>query len=145
MTDRMFRSSIDPDLAIDPDEVGRVVEELFPEALGVWVYGSVATGSARRDSDIDIAILPDRPMDGVDRWLRAQEVAARLRRDVDLVDLTAVPPLLRFEAFADGHRVAARDPLACDRFEMTAVSQYQRLNEERRELLDEIAQRGTVF
>lgn len=145
MTDRMFRSSVDPDLAIDPDEVGRLVEELFPEALGVWVYGSVATGSARRDSDIDIAILPDRLIDVVGRWERAQEVAWKLRRDVDLVDLTVAPPLLRFEVFADGRRLAARDPVACDRFEMTAVSQYQRLNEERREMFDEIARRGTVY
>lgn len=48
---------------LDPAAVSRVVEDVFPEALGVWIYGSYAQGCARRDSDLDIAILPDRPID----------------------------------------------------------------------------------
>ncbi len=41
-TDTMLRSRADPSTAVDAAKVGRVVEELFPEALGVWVYGSFA-------------------------------------------------------------------------------------------------------
>jgi predicted nucleotidyltransferase len=143
MTDRMLRSRLDPAIAIDPDEVGRVVEAAFPEALGVWVYGSFATGDARRDSDIDIAILPDRPLDSWERHERA--VKLRLGREVDLVDLRLAPPALRFEIFDTGKLVASRDPLACASFETTSISAYQRLNAERRELLSAIRERGTVY
>ena len=52
---------------------------------------------------------------------------------------------LRFEVFNSGVRVAARDPVACDFFETTSISAYQRLNVERRELLEAIAARGTVY
>ena len=69
----------------------------------------------------------------------------RLGRATDLVDLRRVPPLLRFEVFQAGLRIAARDPTACDFFETAAVSAYQRLNVERRDLLQEIRQRGTVY
>ena len=63
MQDRasLLRSRQITELPIDPSEIGRIVEEIFPEALGVWIYGSFAQGRARRDSDLDIAILPDRP------------------------------------------------------------------------------------
>ena len=97
--DRLLRSRADPAIAVDPDEVAHVVEELFPEALGVWIYGSFVDGSARRDSDIDIGILPERPlaMDW-DDFGRIGELAFRLGRDVDLVDLTRVSDLLRYES-----------------------------------------------
>ena len=143
--DTMLRSRADPSIAIDPAEVGRVVEELFPEALGVWVYGSFADGYARRDSDVDIGILPDRPVEWWDRHCRATELASRLHREVDLVDLSEVSDLLRFEALTRGIRVKARDPDAADRFEMAAVGMYMDLRDETAEWLAEIRVRGTVF
>jgi uncharacterized protein len=142
--DTLLRSRVDPEVAIDPDEVGRVVTELFPEALGVWVYGSFADGYARPDSDLDVAILPDRAIDAWDRHERAVEVASRLGREVDLVDLREVGTVLRFEVATRGVRVAARDPFACDLFETAAVSMMQRLNESQREHLEEILARGSI-
>ena len=87
-TQDLLRAKTDPKIAIDPIEVGRVVEDVFPEALGVWIYGSFAHGRARRDSDLDIAILPDRPIDAWEHLERAQDVAERVHREVDLVDLS---------------------------------------------------------
>jgi predicted nucleotidyltransferase len=130
---------------IDLAEVGRVVEELFPEALGVWVYGSHADGTARRGSDLDIAILPEHPLDRLDLFHRGQDLALRLSRDVDLVDLRSAPDLLRYEAIVRGIRVTARDPLACDRFETAAIAMYQNLQDEMREWIEDIAHRARVF
>jgi uncharacterized protein len=144
--DGLLRSKVDPSIAVDPAEVARVVEEIFPEALGVWVYGSFVDGYARPDSDVDIAVLAERPLPADWDFLgRVGEVGSRLRRTVDLVDLRRVPPLLRFEVLSSGLRVAARDPLACDRYETASISAYQRLNVERRELLESIWARGSVY
>lgn len=140
----VLRSRVDPAVAIDPRAVARAVEELFPEALGVWVYGSFADGYARRDSDLDVAILPDRPLDTWDRYDRAARVASRLGRDVDLVDLRAVGTVLRFEVAIRGVRVAARDPFACDMFETASMAMFQRLQEAQREHLEEIVARGSI-
>ena len=82
----LLRSRAGPKIAVDPAQVARVVEEVFPEALGVWIFGSYAQGRARRDSDLDIAILPDRPIDAWQRIERAQDVAVGVHREVDLVD-----------------------------------------------------------
>ena len=133
----------DPRIAIDPVEVGRIVEDVFPEALGVWIYGSFAQGRARRDSDLDIAILPDRPIDAWERLERAQDVAERVHREVDLVDLRTVSPVLRFEVVTRGRRVAARDPDAATSWTTSAIKMFQRLNEGQREHLAAVKARGS--
>ncbi len=129
----------DPDdrPTIDPDLVARAVLELFPDVLGVWLFGSFAEGRARPDSDVDIAILPEHPLELDDDYLeKLGRLSMRFGRLVDLVDLRTAPPVLRFEVFSEGMRIAARDPVACDFFETTAISAYQRLKVERRELLE---------
>lgn len=142
----LLRSKVDPSVAIDGAEVARVVQELFPEALGIWVYGSFADGRARRDSDVDVAILAERPVRlGWDAMEQVGELASRLGRDVDLVDQRSVSTVLRREIAARGRRVAARDPFACDLFETASLSMFQRLNESQREHLEQIRARGTVF
>jgi predicted nucleotidyltransferase len=143
--DGLLRSTVDPTVAVDPKEVARVVEELFPEALGVWIYGSFADGGARADSDLDIAILPDRPLDGWDVFERAQDVVEHVHRDADLVDLTRVSDVLRHEVFGRGIRVAAREPLVCDRFEVASMAKFLDLNDAMRDWLREIRERGTVY
>jgi predicted nucleotidyltransferase len=131
---------------IDLAEVGRIVEEAFPEAVGVWVYGSMADGTARPDSDLDIAILGREPIRlGWDELERIGELSLRLGREVDLVDLRSVPALLRFEVVTRGIRVAAREPLTCDRFETQVISAYQQYYAEQRPRLADIRERGRVF
>ncbi|MFO1037633.1 MAG: nucleotidyltransferase domain-containing protein [Geminicoccaceae bacterium] len=142
----LLRSDVDPRVVVDPAAVAKAVETIFPEALGVWIYGSTAERSALKESDLDVAILaPRRIVKDWDYLDRVGELGAAVRRNVDLVDLRAVPPALRFEIFSNGLRIAARDPIACDRYETTAVSAFQRLNFERREIFDAIRERGTVY
>ena len=129
----------------DPALVARAVLELFPDVLGVWLFGSFAEGRAGPDSDVDIAILPEHPIEQDEEYLeKLGRLSMRFGRLVDLVDLRKAPPLLKFEVFSGGLRIAASDPVACDFFETTAISAYQRLKVEA-EPLEAIYQRGTVY
>ncbi len=141
----LLRAKGDPRAPLDPAEVGRVVEEVFPEALGVWIYGSYAQGYARRDSDLDIAILPDRPIDAWERIERAQDVAIGVHREVDLVDLSTVSDLLRYEVVARGVRVGERDPERCDLFELASMSKFYDQSLMLRDWMQDIKARGTVY
>ncbi len=59
------------------------------------VFGSVATGRARAGSDVDLAILLDRPMDAATKMGLIGDVAEITGRPVDLIDLRrAGEPLL---------------------------------------------------
>jgi predicted nucleotidyltransferase len=72
------------------------------ELDALWVYGSVATGTANRRSDLDLAALfhgRPAPEDVLDA---AAELAGRLGRDVDLVDLDRASPILGCRSSATG-------------------------------------------
>ena len=58
-------------------------EKLNPELI--YLYGSFAQGEGRKDSDIDLAVCTDPRK--CRAFLLANELAQRLRRDVDLVEL----------------------------------------------------------
>ena len=102
--DELLRSAVDPTIAVDPKEVGRAVEAVFPEALGVWIYGSFADGWARQDSDLDIAVvidaghrLPDERL-----WLELADVdGVHAQRVGD-----CVAPRTVYDAILEGRRAA---------------------------------------
>jgi predicted nucleotidyltransferase len=69
------------------------------------LFGSVAAGRARADSDLDIAVLADAPLDATQRIALAGELAEVSGRAVDLIDLrTAGEPLLG-EVLMHGRRL----------------------------------------
>ncbi|HTT84564.1 MAG TPA: nucleotidyltransferase family protein [Rhizomicrobium sp.] len=71
--------------------------------LHAAVFGSVARGDARPDSDIDLLVdlEPDKPS-GIFEYVRLQhDVAALFGRNVDLVERQALKPLIREEASRD--------------------------------------------
>lgn len=53
----------------------------------VIIYGSAVTESFRDQSDIDIAVLFDKPLTAEQKMTLLGELAIALRREIDLVDL----------------------------------------------------------
>lgn len=51
------------------------------------LYGSAATGKMRADSDVDIALLFDHPLNAEQKMSLISRLEGRLQRDVDLTDL----------------------------------------------------------
>ncbi len=93
-----------------------------------WLYGSLARGDARQDSDVDLAVLfaahlqSDRR-----RVLREIERAAAMalaRADVSVVDLENAPLLLRHRVLRDGVLLAEADPGARSRFVARVLETY---------------------
>jgi predicted nucleotidyltransferase len=59
------------------------------------LFGSCATGTAKPDSYLDLAVLADRPIDTEVRLRLIEDLAERFGRPVDLIDLRTVgEPLL---------------------------------------------------
>lgn len=86
-------------------------------------------------SDLDVGVVfadPGFDPRGLSRLqVELEEVFGPLR--VDLVPLQHVDALFQFEAI-DGHRVAAPDPLAADRYELVAMRRAAELLPIEREL-----------
>lgn len=82
-----------------------------PEVIAAYLFGSRARGVARRDSDVDVAVLPDETVtDGLEYRLGlAEELESKVGAAVDVVVLPDAPLLLQFQVFKHGRIVFERD------------------------------------
>ena len=84
----------------------------FRYVKAATVYGSVAAGTARPDSDLDVGIVGARPLTASQHIALIGALAMEFGRPIDLVDLRTVRgPVLR-EALANGRVVYRKDPHA---------------------------------
>lgn len=81
----------------------------YPGIRLAILFGSMATGTEKAGSDLDIAILADRPIDVEFKARVIADLAEITNRPVDLVDLkTAGQPLLG-QILAKGKRLLGSD------------------------------------
>lgn len=73
------------------------IRQSVPSLTALYRFGSQAKGTARPDSDIDLAILARDPIPNIRRFEIAQELAAQLHLDVDLVDLRTASTVMRMQ------------------------------------------------
>lgn len=95
------------------------------------LYGSRATGHEHAHSDWDVGVLLDHPLHPDERADLRRAFAAKLgtsEDDVDIADLTADAPLLRYQVARDG-RLIAGDPQEFRKFQIRAWKDY--LNNEK--------------
>lgn len=76
----------------DLTEVHAILRNIVPSAT-VWAFGSRITGKPKRFSDLDIAILSDKPIPSETIWdLRESFSNSDLPFRVDVIDLASVSP-----------------------------------------------------
>lgn len=120
-------------LAVEPllERLARGCSSL-PEVRLAFLFGSQATGRARPDSDVDVALLVDdaevRDPGATGRTLR--RIAGRLGREVastrlDLVLLNQAPALLRHGVLRDGLVLWERSPGERARFARRTIRDHQ--------------------
>lgn len=122
------------------------VTRAFPEAQAVYLFGSFGTPEEHPKSDLDLAVLlPPGGRLGARRWPLLDDLETTLGRRVDLVSLREVDTVLSKEVISADRRVACFDPFAADEFEMLTLSYYQKLNEERREIIADALATGRFY
>lgn len=121
------------------------LEKSIPDLVAAYHFGTWATAAERANSDIDLAVLAREPLESVRRWELAERLARIAGRNVDLVDLGTASAVMRAQVVAPGERVFCADEPRCTVFEDFVYSDYARLNEERREILADIHERGSVY
>lgn len=121
------------------------IRQSVPDLIALYRFGSQAKGTARTESDLDLAVLACDPIPAMRRFELAQDLAIQLHREVDLVDLRTASTVMRMQVISTGTCLDALNEPARREFEMYAYSSYARLNEERREILKRISASGLVY
>ena len=129
---------------LDPLIIKTIIAEL-PDVLAIYRYGSAGSKYERPDSDIDIAILANH----IVPFQKMTELAATLmdvtERDIDISDLQKLPVTLRVQIVMQGERIFCKDQVAAETYDTHTLSDYVRLNEERRYILKDIQQRERIY
>ncbi len=74
------------------------------------LYGSVAQGAAGPESDLDLAVMGERPLSAGETVALVRALAHATGRPVDLVDLRTVHGALLAEVLRTGTRLYEADP-----------------------------------
>ncbi|AHL75190.1 DNA polymerase III subunit beta [Stutzerimonas stutzeri] len=76
-----------------------------PNIRLAYVFGSVAAGTARGNSDVDVAVLCDGPMTANQQIQLISDIAEATGRAVDLIDLATVGEPLLGQILQHGVRI----------------------------------------
>ena len=81
----------------------------FPELILALVFGSVAKGLQRIDSDLDIAVVAKQDLTADEKIVIISALAEKTGRPVDLVDLKVVGEPLLGQIVQHGRRLLGSD------------------------------------
>lgn len=116
---------------MDAGAVEDALREFFARdphgAAAVYLFGSVARGEARGDSDVDVGVLfdetPPPTLDSMPFRLDG-ELEELLRTEVDVVSLNTAGADLRYRVIRDGRIILDRDRSRRLRFEVDTRNEY---------------------
>lgn len=117
----------------------------LPGLEAIYRYGSAGGEYERAESDIDLAILADAPLDGRVCARLAAELEAATGKAIDLHDMRRLPVTLRVQIVTSGTRLFAAHPASAEVYDSRVLSEYAELNEFRRPILDDIRERGSIY
>jgi predicted nucleotidyltransferase len=121
----------------------------YPDVQAIYLFGSYDTEHEWPNSDVDIALL----LPPVKAWETGSlalsplwfDLERLLGKMVDLINLRQVSTVFQKEIIMADRRIYCGDEYAADEFEMLTLSFYQKLNQERSEVLAEGLRSGRFY
>lgn len=120
----------------------------FPQAQAVYVFGSWGTADEWPSSDVDIAVLlPPDVAKKTSFFMHPvhAELERLLGKDVDLLNLRRASTVFQMQVVKADRRIYTGDEYAAEEFEMLTFSFYQKMNEERAEIMAEFMRTGKAY
>jgi predicted nucleotidyltransferase len=133
----------------EPGEIVQTVLRQYPDTQAIYLFGSFGTEDEWPDSDVDIALLLPPEQAKANRMLAFSplcvELGSLLEKPVDLINLRGVSTVFQKEIIASGRRIHTGNAYAADEFEMLVLSFFQKLSQERAEILAEGLRSGGFY
>jgi len=133
----------------ETDVIVRIILEHYPTAQAIYLFGAYGTADEWPDSDVDIAVLlpPEEARRRPQFMLTPchYALADALGKPVDLLNAREVSTVFQKEIVMSGRRLYCADDNAVAEFEMLTLSHYQKLNEERKAILEAFQETGRAY
>jgi predicted nucleotidyltransferase len=130
-------------------DIVRTVLGHYPDTQAIYLFGSYGTKNEWPDSDVDIALLLPPDQAKASRMLAmsplCSELESLLEKPVDLINLREVYTVFQKEIISADRRIYTGDAYGADEFEMLVLSFYQKLSQERAEILTEGLRSGRFY
>ena len=126
------------------DAIVATLRERLGDLRAVYRYGSAGGIYQRPDSDLDLAVLAEHRLPFDEQCTLAAALSQLANLDVDLNDMRNLPVTLRVQIVTAGARIYAAHEPEAEEYDSRTLSDYARLNEERRGILEDIRHRGRI-
>ncbi len=127
----------------------QTIQKHLPSVQGIYLFGTYGTEDQMPESDVDIALLLPHADAKAQGKLYGTTLHSELERHfnlkVDLVNLRRVNIVFQKEVIAADRRIFCGDIYAADEYEMLTISFYQKLNEERAEIIEDGIKTGRFY
>jgi uncharacterized protein len=131
------------------DVIVRLVLEHYPAAQAIYLFGTYGTADEWPSSDVDIALLL--PAEQTPRRSHLMltpchySLQDALGKSVDLLNAREMSTVFQKEIIESGRLLYCANDDAVAEFEMLTLSHYQKLNDERKAILESFAQTGRAY
>ena len=132
---------------MDADRILLNLNKRFPALMAVYAFGSrIQQHSlhAHAQSDLDLGVLVEGYADPVLMFDVANELADICQCPLDLLDIRAASSVMQSQIWTQGQRWWAKD-MRASLFEAAMLNEKLYLDAARQGLLNDIAQRGTIY
>jgi len=131
------------------ETIAKTALSFYPDAEAIYLFGSYLTPDQRQDSDVDIAVLFPYEKAKVLKNIAMSDCRDALenvlKKTVDLINLRTVNTVFQNEIIQKGRIIYQQNERSVDEFEMQVMSFYQKLNEERAGILEDILASGRIL
>jgi uncharacterized protein len=134
-------------LKIETDKIVQIVTEQIPSAQAIYLFGSQATEMNSVGSDVDIAFFTPFECEAESVLIHQvkMQLEITLKKDVDFINLNQASTVLQFQITTTGTHLYVKDSSLVLQYETLVLSMYQRLQEERKDIIDEVISSGKVY
>ncbi|HXJ92171.1 MAG TPA: nucleotidyltransferase domain-containing protein [Terriglobia bacterium] len=131
------------------DKIVRIILEHYPATQAIYLFGTYGMPDEWPDSDVDLAVLlpPEDTRRKPHLMLTSCQFALQdaLGKSVDLLNARRVSTVFQKEIVQNGRRIYSSSDNAVAEFEMLTLSLYQKLNEERKAILESFEETGKAY
>jgi len=131
------------------ETIAKTALSFYPDAEAIYLFGSYLTPDQQQDSDVDIAVLfpyeKAKVLENIAMSDCRDALENVLKKTVDLINLRTVNTVFQNEIIQQGRIIYQQNERSVDEFEMQVMSFYQKLNEERAGILEDILASGRIL